>query len=61
MYGKSLRVTEIAIADEIASAAELVMGKTSRIPIVIIRGLQYDFRKANILRLIRRKENDFFR
>lgn len=61
MYGKSLRVTEIAIADEIASAAELVMGKTSRIPIVIIRGLQYDYRKANISRLIRRKENDFFR
>jgi coenzyme F420-0:L-glutamate ligase/coenzyme F420-1:gamma-L-glutamate ligase len=61
MYGKSLRVTEIAIADEIASAAELVMGKTSRIPIAIVRGLQYDSRKASILRLIRRKENDFFR
>lgn len=61
MYGKYLRVSEIAIADEIASAAELVMGKTSRIPVAIIRGLQYNFRKANILRLIRRRENDFFR
>jgi coenzyme F420-0:L-glutamate ligase / coenzyme F420-1:gamma-L-glutamate ligase len=61
MYGKSLRVTQIAIADEIASAAELVMGKTSRVPIAIIRGLQYDSENASILKLIRKKETDFFR
>lgn len=61
MYGKSLRVTRIAIADEIASAAELVMGKTLRVPIAIVRGYPYDFKEASILKLIRQKETDFFR
>jgi coenzyme F420-0:L-glutamate ligase/coenzyme F420-1:gamma-L-glutamate ligase len=61
MYGKSLRVTRIAIADEIASAAELVMGKTLRVPIAIIRGYPHYSKKASILKLIRQKETDFFR
>ena len=34
-------VTEIAIADELASSAELVMGKTLEIPVAIIRGYKY--------------------
>ena len=37
--GRELAVTEIAIVDEIASAAELVMGKTSNTPVAIIRGV----------------------
>jgi coenzyme F420-0:L-glutamate ligase/coenzyme F420-1:gamma-L-glutamate ligase len=41
MYGYELRVTQIAVADELASAAELVMGKTRRIPAVIVRGYGY--------------------
>jgi coenzyme F420-0:L-glutamate ligase / coenzyme F420-1:gamma-L-glutamate ligase len=61
MYGKPLRVTEIAIADEIASAAELVMKKSARIPVVILRGLRYSSKQTDISRLIRPKENDFFR
>ncbi|HEX9319334.1 MAG TPA: coenzyme F420-0:L-glutamate ligase [Nitrososphaeraceae archaeon] len=61
MYGKPLRVTEIAIADEIASAAELVMKKSARIPVVILRGLRYSSRQTNISTLIRPKESDFFR
>jgi coenzyme F420-0:L-glutamate ligase / coenzyme F420-1:gamma-L-glutamate ligase len=36
--GKVLQATIIAIADEIASAAELVMGKTDRIPVAVVRG-----------------------
>ena len=40
MYGKKLRVTEIAVVDEIASA-ELVMGKLERVPVVVIRGYEY--------------------
>jgi coenzyme F420-0:L-glutamate ligase/coenzyme F420-1:gamma-L-glutamate ligase len=62
MYGKKLRVTEIATVDEIASAAELAMGKSERIPIVIIRG--YDYQKAEnstISSVIRSKEKDLFR
>src|SRR5918912_147683 len=41
MYGKKLRVTEIAVVDEIASAAELAMGKLERVPAVIVRGYKY--------------------
>jgi coenzyme F420-0:L-glutamate ligase / coenzyme F420-1:gamma-L-glutamate ligase len=63
MYGKKLRVTEIAVVDELASAAELIMGKSNRIPVVIIRGFNY--RKgginSSIKKLIRPKEKDFFR
>ena len=38
MYGYELRATEVAVADELAAAAELVMGKTDRRPFVLIRG-----------------------
>jgi coenzyme F420-0:L-glutamate ligase / coenzyme F420-1:gamma-L-glutamate ligase len=37
--GYELRVTEIAVADEVAAAAELVMGKLDRCPVAIVRGL----------------------
>lgn len=63
MYGKKLKVTEIAVADEIASAAELSMGKSDRIPIVIIRGYKYQKtdKKSSISKLIRPKQKDLFR
>ncbi len=38
--GYELKTTQIAVADEIASAAELVMGKTDGIPAAIVRGLE---------------------
>ncbi|MGH1563415.1 coenzyme F420-0:L-glutamate ligase [Mumia sp. DW29H23] len=38
-YGNALHVTEPAVADEIAGAAELVAGKTSHTPFVVVRGL----------------------
>lgn len=62
MYDRKLRVTEIAVADEIASASELVMGKAEGTPVAIIRG--YDFEKASkasIKSLIRAKNRDLFR
>jgi coenzyme F420-0:L-glutamate ligase/coenzyme F420-1:gamma-L-glutamate ligase len=61
MYGKILKVTEIAIADELASAAELVMGKSSRIPVAIIRGCHYTSRDSSISNINRSKEDDLFR
>lgn len=64
MYGKKLRVTEIAVVDEIASAAELVMGKLERVPVVIIRGYKYQKPKkesSTVSKLIRPKEKDLFR
>jgi coenzyme F420-0:L-glutamate ligase/coenzyme F420-1:gamma-L-glutamate ligase len=40
--GYELRSTQIAVADELASAAELVMGKASQIPVAVIRGLRLE-------------------
>lgn len=40
-FGRELRVTAIAVADEICAAAELVMGKTSRCPVAIVRNYAY--------------------
>ena len=64
MYGKKLRVTEIAVVDEIASAAELAMGKLERVPVVIIRGYKYQKPEKEcsaVSKLIRPKEKDLFR
>lgn len=66
LYGRELQTTNIAVADEIASAASIVMGQADEgIPVVIIRGIDY-FKKlrntsATIKPLIRPKKNDVFR
>lgn len=60
--GQELRVTEVAIADEIASAAELVMGKAAGIPVAIVRGLDTSWFGAGSVRdLVRAPEDDLFR
>ena len=62
MYGRKLRVTEIAVADEIASASELVMGKAENTPVAMIRGYNFEkTSKASIKSLIRAKDRDLFR
>ena len=38
-YGRTLMVTEVCVADEIAGAAELVMGKSTGVPVAIVRGV----------------------
>jgi coenzyme F420-0:L-glutamate ligase/coenzyme F420-1:gamma-L-glutamate ligase len=60
-YGKPLHVTAIALADELASAAELVMGKDSGVPVSIIRGINYQPADAGGRQLIRAPELDLFR
>jgi coenzyme F420-0:L-glutamate ligase/coenzyme F420-1:gamma-L-glutamate ligase len=62
MYGKKLKVTEIAVVDEIASAAELQMGKSERIPVVIIRGYVYQMvETSSSSQLLRSRGKDLFR
>jgi coenzyme F420-0:L-glutamate ligase / coenzyme F420-1:gamma-L-glutamate ligase len=62
MFGKKLKVTEIAVVDEIASAAELQMGKSERIPVVIIRGYVYQMVETSSLsQLLRARGKDLFR
>ena len=60
-HGRPLRVTVIAVADELASAAELVMQKSAGVPVVIIRGFDFTAREASVGELIRPAENDLFR
>jgi len=60
-HGRPLRVTVIAVADELASAAELVMQKSAGVPAVIIRGFDYTAREASVRELIRPAETDLFR
>lgn len=62
MYGRKLRVTEIAVADEIASAAELAMGKSEGAPVAVVRGYLYEKEeKASSKQLVRGKKTDLFR
>jgi len=62
MFGRKLHVTEIAVADEIASAAELVMNKSDGAPVAIVRGLRFEKdHRASARPLIRPKKNDLFR
>ena len=60
-FKKILRVTAIAIADELSSAAELVMKKTANCPVVVIRGYEYKKEEHSIDDLIRPKNEDLFR
>ncbi len=60
-FGNVLRVTAIAIADEICSAAELVMKKTEKCPVVIIRDYEFKKETSSINQLIRPEKEDLFR
>lgn len=60
--GRTMQVTEVAIADELASAAELVMGKSSGIPVAVVRGASPEwFRPATMGEIIRAPREDLFR
>jgi coenzyme F420-0:L-glutamate ligase/coenzyme F420-1:gamma-L-glutamate ligase len=60
--GRMLHVTEVAVADEIAAAAELVMGKSAGIPVAIVRGLDPEwFRESSYRELVRAPQEDLFR
>jgi len=59
--GRELRVTALAVADELAGAAELVMGKLDRTPAAIIRGYRYEPAPGGARALLRKPEMDMFR
>ena len=60
-FNRILRVTAIAIADELSAAAELVMEKTKKSPVVIIRNYSYDLMDKSIGDLIRPENEDLFK
>ena len=59
-YNKNINVTSIAIADELASSAELVLGKTNNSPIALIRGYDFKSSKKNSKLLIMPKNKSLF-
>ncbi|RMW38980.1 MAG: coenzyme F420-0:L-glutamate ligase [Nitrosopumilus sp.] len=60
-FGKTLRVTAIAIADELSAASELVMGKTLKTPVAIIRDYSFQNGEQETDELIRPESEDLFR
>ncbi len=59
--GRELDVTEVAVADELAAAADLVMGKASGIPAALIRGYEGPIGEGRASELVRPVEEDLFR
>ena len=60
-FGKLLRVTAIAIVDELCSAAELVMEKTKKSPMAIIKNYKFYFKDDKISSLLRSDLDDLFK
>jgi coenzyme F420-0:L-glutamate ligase / coenzyme F420-1:gamma-L-glutamate ligase len=59
--GHVLQATILALADELASAAEPVMGKLDRVPVAIIRGVRWTPAEADSRPLLRDPSRDLFR
>ena len=60
--GRTMQVTEVAAADELASAAELVMGKSSGLPVAVVRGVDPTWlRESAVGELVRDTQEDLFR
>lgn len=61
--GRELMVTEVAVADEIAAAADLVMGKAKGVPVAVVRGLEQSwFRTGSVAEeIVRPPADDLFR
>lgn len=61
--GREMQVTEVAVVDEIAAAAELVMGKSTGIPVAVVRGVDAGWLREGSVRaeVIRRPSEDLFR
>ncbi len=60
-YGYELRVSTLAVADELAAAAELVMGKLDGVPVAIVRGYSYPRGDGSARQMVRPPEKDLFR
>lgn len=58
--GNELAVTEIAVADEVAAAGDLVKGKLGAVPVAVVRGLQIGDSTSTAADLVRPGEEDLF-
>ena len=62
-FGRELQVTEVCIADEVAAAAELVMGKATGVPVAVVRGVAAAFLREGSVQaeVVRPHAEDLFR
>ena len=62
-YGRELQVTEVCVADELAGAAEVVMGKARGIPFAVVRGVDPDWLREGSVsgEVVRPWQEDLFR
>jgi len=60
-YGRLLSATVLAVADELAAAAGLAMGKVDQVPVVIIRGYKFQRGRDSARKLLRPAVHDLFR
>ncbi len=60
-YGEQLNSTNICLVDELAGGAEILMGKTFNVPVVIVRGLNFEFSAVGSDEILREKDKDLFR
>jgi coenzyme F420-0:L-glutamate ligase/coenzyme F420-1:gamma-L-glutamate ligase len=60
-HGYQLKAAVAAIADEMAAAAELVMGKRNDVPVVIVRGYAVEREEGSVKKLLRPEPEDLFR
>jgi len=62
LFGYTLQITVVGVADELAAAASLVMGQAAEAtPVVHVRGFPYPLREGSLGELLRPKEQDMFR
>jgi coenzyme F420-0:L-glutamate ligase/coenzyme F420-1:gamma-L-glutamate ligase len=60
--GRMMQVTEVCVADELASTGELVMGKSNGVPVAVIRGADPSwFRDSSMDEIVRPSSEDLFR
>lgn len=59
-FGTVLKVTNIAVADELAGAAEIVMGKSDGVPVAVIRGAGVTRGRGSARQLVRKPQEDLF-
>jgi coenzyme F420-0:L-glutamate ligase/coenzyme F420-1:gamma-L-glutamate ligase len=62
LFGYTLRITIVGVADELAAAASLLMGQAAEgTPVIHVRGFPYALREGSLGELIRSKDQDLFR
>jgi coenzyme F420-0:L-glutamate ligase/coenzyme F420-1:gamma-L-glutamate ligase len=62
LFGYTLRITQVGVADELAAAASLLMGQAAEAtPVVHVRGFPYPLCEGSLREILRPKDQDLFR